>query len=162
VLALFYPQLLGNGRSIAHLSFDSDLTLGLAGILLLLRLSIIAGALRAGAYGGLLTPGLSIGALLGTIGGIAFSHQWPATPVGAFAVVGATAFLASSMKMPLTAIALGIEFTGVGLNFFVPIMVAVSGSVCIDYVCREYATRRQKVFAVRAPSFSAREAIRRP
>ena len=136
LLSLPFPQLLGNGRSLAHLSFDSDLTLGMACVLLLLRLLILAGALRAGAHGGLLTPGLSVGALLGVIGGILWNNWWPYMPVGAFAIVGAIAFLAASMKMPVTAIALGIEFTGVGHDFLVPIIAAVVGSISAAYLWR--------------------------
>jgi H+/Cl- antiporter ClcA len=133
-LSLFYPQLLGNGRTIAHLSFDSDLTLRMAGVLLVLRMLILTGALRSGAHGGLLTPGLSMGALLGTIGGILWNYRWPSTPVGAFAIVGAIAFLAASMKMPLTAVVLGIEFRGIGHDFFVSIIIAVVGAVSVSHL----------------------------
>lgn len=136
LLSVFFPQLLGNGRSITHLSFDSNLTLRMAGILLVLRLLILVSALRAGAHGGLLTPGLSIGALLGTIGGILWNNWWPATPIGAFAIVGAVAFLATSMKMPLTAISLGIEFTGINDGLLVPIIAAVVGSAYVSHLWR--------------------------
>lgn len=129
LLAWPFPQLPGNGRSIAHLAFNAEISLAVAAILLLLRVVIVAAALRAGAHGGLLTPALSIGALLGTIGGVAWRHWWPATPAGAFAIVGAFAFLATSMRMPLTAIALGIEFTGVGHDLYLPIIAAVAGSI---------------------------------
>ena len=63
-------------------------------------------ALAAGAKGGLLTPSLTIGALLATILGGLWSAVWPAAPLAAFALIGATAFLAAARSMPLTAIVL--------------------------------------------------------
>ena len=138
LLAIPYPQLLGNGKGLTQTGFDSGLGLALAATLLLLRLLVTLGALRAGAMGGLLTPGLTIGALLGITLGSLWNHAWPGVSVGAFAIIGSAAFLASSMKMPLTAIALIIEFTRIGHDFLVPISFAVAGSVCVFYLCTEY------------------------
>jgi H+/Cl- antiporter ClcA len=87
------------------------------------------------AEGGLLTPGLTIGALLATTIGGLWNLAGPVVPLGAFAVVGGTAFLASSMTMPLTAIALIIEFTRVGHDFLIPISFAVSGSISFYHLC---------------------------
>ena len=142
VLAIRFPQLLGNGKGVAQAGFESDLGLALAATLLLLRFFVIVGALRAGAAGGLLTPGLSIGGLLGIILGSAWNYAWPAGPLGAFAVVGSAAFLASSMKMPLTAIVLLLEFTRVSDSFLVPISLAVAGSASTFYLCNQYSVRR--------------------
>ena len=59
--------------------------------------------------------------------------------LGAFAIIGSAAFLASSMKMPLTAIALIVEFTRIGHDFLIPISLAVAGSVCVFYLCTEFS-----------------------
>jgi H+/Cl- antiporter ClcA len=140
-----FPQLLGNGKNLAQLGFESDLGLVLAATLLVLRLTVTIGALRAGAEGGLLTPGLTIGALLGTIMGVLWNLAGPVVPLGAFAVVGGAAFLASSMKMPVTAIALIIEFTRVGHDFLIPISFGVVGSISVYYLCslRKVQTSRK-------------------
>jgi len=130
-----FPQLLGNGKSLTQVGFESELGLVPAVTLLVLRLTVTIGALRAGAEGGLLTPGLTIGALLATIIGGLWNLAGPVVPLGAFAVVGGAAFLASSMKMPLTAIALIIEFTHVDHDFLFPISFAVAGSVSVYYLC---------------------------
>jgi hypothetical protein len=53
----------------------------------------------------------------------------PAVPAAGFAIVGAAAFLASAMAMPLTAIVLTIEFTRIGHDMWVPVLFAVAGSV---------------------------------
>jgi len=96
---------------------------------LLLKVVITASSLRAGAEGGLLTPGLSNGALLAIVLGGAWLHLWPGTPSGAFAIIGASAFLAASMRMPLTAVILMMEFTRIDHDFLVPILFSVAGSV---------------------------------
>jgi H+/Cl- antiporter ClcA len=152
LLAIPFPQLLGNGKGLAQAGFMGDLSLPLAAALVLLRLVVILAALRAGAAGGLLTPGLSIGGLLGIILGTFWSHAWPGGSLGVFAIVGSAAFLASSMKMPLTAIVLAVEFTGVGHNFLVPISLAVAGSFCAFHLCTQQAVRAvQKPARVTAP-----------
>ena len=56
---------------------------------------------------------------------------WPGTELAAFAVVGAAAFLASAIRAPITAIVLVLEFTGQGLGFSVPVLLAVAGSAAI-------------------------------
>src|SRR6201984_3313348 len=139
LLAIGFPQLLGNGKGVAQAGFDNEVGLALAVTLLLLRLVVITGALRAGAQGGLLTPGLSIGALVGITLGSAWIHVWPNDSLAAFAIIGGAAFLASSMKMPLTAIVLTVEFTGIGHEFLVPLSLAVAGSISISRLSSAYA-----------------------
>jgi H+/Cl- antiporter ClcA len=152
LLAIRFPQLLGNGKGLAQAGFENDVGLGLATMLLLLRLLVIIGALRAGATGGLLTPGLSIGGLLGIIFGSLWSHAWPAGSLGAFAIVGSAAFLASSMKMPLTAIVLTLEFTRAGHDFLVPISLAVAGSFSVFHLCTQHAFGLRKKTTATDPS----------
>ncbi|NWE47286.1 chloride channel protein [Pseudomonas gingeri] len=134
-IAIYLPQVLGNGKGPAQLGFDSELTIGLAALLLVVKVLITSSSLRAGAEGGLLTPGLAIGALLAIILGGLWSLAWPGIPLGAFAIVGAAAFLAASMSMPLTAIVLVAEFTRIDHDFLVPIILAVVGSVCMSRLC---------------------------
>ncbi|NWB11545.1 chloride channel protein [Pseudomonas sp. D5002] len=134
-LAIFLPQILGNGKGPAQLGFDNELTIGLAAVLLVVKVLITASSLRAGAEGGLLTPALANGALLAIILGGAWSLLWPGVPLGAFAIIGAAAFLASSMSMPLTAIVLVAEFTRIDHDFLVPIILAVAGSMCMSKLC---------------------------
>jgi H+/Cl- antiporter ClcA len=139
LLASPFPQLLGNGKGLAQAGFDNEVGLALAATLLLFRVAVLVASLRAGAEGGLLTPGLSIGALLGIILGSFWNHVSPTQSLAGFAVIGGAAFLASSMKMPLTAIVLTVEFTGIGQDFLVPLSLAVVGSVSIFHLCRAYA-----------------------
>ena len=137
-VAIYLPQILGNGKGPAQLGFDSELGIGLAAILLGVKLLITSSTLRAGAEGGLLTPALAIGALLAILLGGLWSLAWPGIPLGAFAVIGAAAFLASSMSMPITAIVLVAEFTRIDHDFLVPIIFAVAGSVCASRLCEKF------------------------
>ena len=129
LLAIWFPQLLGNGKGPAGLSFDDNLGIGLAATLLVLRVFITTTTLRAGAKGGLLTPGLANGALLAIVIAGLVNHVWPGLSPGAFAIVGAGAFLASSMQMPVTATVLILEFTHVNHDLAIPLLLAVAGSV---------------------------------
>lgn len=155
LLAIYLPQLLGNGKGAASLSFDSELTLGLAAVLLVLKVAIEASTLRAGAEGGLLTPGLTNGAMLALIVGGLCNQGLPgvfgAVPLGAYAIVGATAFLASSMSMPLTAIVLLAEFTRMDHDMLVPAVLAVAGSICASRWCAKAAANRAAVPAAPGP-----------
>ena len=77
-----------------------------------------------------MTPGMTIGALIAIVlGGVWNAFGLPPIVVGASALIGAGAFLAVSMNMPLTAIALTFEFTGANRDFYIPILVAVSLAV---------------------------------
>lgn len=128
LLAIPFPELLGNGKSPAQLGFDSELGVGLAAVLLVLRIGITASSARAGANGGMLTPSLSNGALLAFVLGGVWSLVWPGGPLGAFALVAAAAYIAAAMSMPVTALALVVEFTWIDLNFLVPMLIAVAGA----------------------------------
>ena len=142
IIPAWYPQILGNGKGIAQLAFSGETTVALAVVLLLIRVTIPLGSLAAGAAGGLMTPSIAIGALLAILTGQAWNAVWPDNPSGAFAVVGAAAFLASSTKMPLTAVALLMEFTRIDHDFLIPMVLAVAGSVFLgDFAIREIGSR---------------------
>ncbi|WCM21262.1 chloride channel protein [Paraburkholderia bryophila] len=146
VLAMHFPQLLGNGKGPAGLAFDGGLTIGLAAMLLVLKVVITVSSLRAGAEGGLLTPGLANGALLAIVLGGLWSLFWPGASLGGFAVVGATAFLAASMQMPITAVVLMFEFTRVSQDFLVPVLFAVGGAYLGFQACAKWLPSLQLGF----------------
>src|ERR1017187_9964619 len=53
---------------------------------------------RSGAPGGLFTPSLTVGALLGAVLGHASSWFWPGVPPGLSAMLGAASLLAATMQ----------------------------------------------------------------
>ncbi|KVH07607.1 chloride channel protein [Burkholderia sp. BCCIQ04A] len=147
LLAIGFPQLLGNGKGPASLGFDGTLTIGLAAALLVLKVLIEAGSLRAGAEGGLLTPGLANGALLGVVLGGLWSALWPGASLGGCALIGATAFLAASMQMPITAVVLMLEFTRANHDCLVPMLLAVAGSLVAYRFAQRVAEGRARAIA---------------
>jgi H+/Cl- antiporter ClcA len=135
VAAIFYPGLLGNGKGPIQLGFNDGVSLQLAATLLVLKLLAMLLCLRAGANGGLLTPGMSIGAMLAIVTGGLWNYAFPIVPLSAYAVVGAAAFLAASMRMPITAIMLALELTRVDHNYLFPVVFAVAGSSAALRIC---------------------------
>ena len=135
VIGLAYPQLFGNGKDMAHTVF-----LGSGSIVLLLALGVLkplvtALCLASGASGGLLTPVLSTGAVLGGALGLLWSHVWPGTPVGAYALVGAAALIGCAMQAPITGLALVLELTHSGFGLMTPMIVAtVLATMTVRYL----------------------------
>jgi H+/Cl- antiporter ClcA len=143
LLSIPFPQLPGNGKGPTLLGFEGKLSGGLAATLLALKVLAIFASLRAGAQGGTLTPSLTIGALLAVLLGLLWNLGAPHVPLGAFAIVGAAAFLAAAMRMPLTATVLVIEFTQADHDFWIPILLAVAGSVAAFHLhARHHAAGR--------------------
>jgi H+/Cl- antiporter ClcA len=134
VLAAYTPAVLGNGRALGQLAFDGTLGIGTMALLTLLKAYTTTSTIGAGAAGGTLTPSLAIGAGLGAVGGGLWLLLWPDGHLGAFALVGAAAFLASTMRAPMTGLILVVEFTQNGTGLLVPLVVAVAGAVAVGYV----------------------------
>lgn len=137
IMAMYYPALLGNGKSPARLEFGSDVGLWLSFSLLCLRIFFVYSTLKVGAKGGLLTPSLANGALLGAVLGYFWNLIWPNAFFEGFALIGAAAFLAVSQRMPLTAIILIFEFTHVDFRFLVPILLSVGSALAASFYFEE-------------------------
>ncbi|ELQ6169982.1 chloride channel protein [Cronobacter dublinensis] len=127
-LAVWFPQLPGNGKGPTQLTLSGDVTLTLAFTLLCLKVVVIGAVLRGGAEGGLLTPGLTIGALLGSVIFLLAGRYFPGSDMAGFALTGAAGFLSASMMMPFTAAMLMLEFTRMDHRFIVPVVLCVAGA----------------------------------
>ncbi|QNE45634.1 chloride channel protein [Glaciihabitans sp. INWT7] len=134
VIALWFPEVLGNGRALGQTAFSGLAPFGILGVLALVKLVTTTATIGSGAAGGTLTPSLAIGASLGAALGGLWELAWPGGPVAAFAFVAAAAFLASTMRAPFTAIVLVIEFTNQGPALLVPTMLCVAGAVTVSYL----------------------------
>lgn len=125
LLSIPFPQLLGNGKDVSQLTFNGEVAPILLITLLLLKPIATGFCLGSGAPGGLFTPSLTFGALLGALLGHAWTWLWPGVPPGLFAVVGAGAVLAATTQGPISAVVLMVELTGHDRAFMVPLVVAV-------------------------------------
>ncbi|PJG86487.1 chloride channel protein [Conservatibacter flavescens] len=125
VIAIWLPQILGNGRSAAQTAYWG-VSLGLCSALLVAKTFVVLLTLRSGAYGGTLTPGLSLGALSGLWIGLIAQFIVPEADLLTATLAGSAAFLAVSMNAPLTAFALVVGFTGQGFDSYLPLSIAVA------------------------------------
>lgn len=123
-IGLLFPQLYGNGKDMAQDAFLGTGGLLLFGTLFILKPLVTGLCLGSGANGGLFTPVLSTGAVLGAFLGSAWSLLWPGAPTGAYAMIGAAAMIGAGMQAPLAGLALVLELTQSGFGLLVPMMVA--------------------------------------
>ncbi|MBT1170970.1 chloride channel protein [Bifidobacterium sp. SO4] len=117
----------------------STLTLSHAGLILgVLLLTFAAKAvvtlmtIRSGASGGVLQPGIALGATLGAMLGVLWMFAFPMDTVTACALIGAAALLAASQQAPLMAMCLVMELTEAPITFFVPVGLAVAVSALVS------------------------------
>lgn len=137
LMGIVAPSILGNGKPIVQSCIDGTFTLPVLLMVLVFKLIAVWGSLKSGAHGGLLTPGLAMGAIIGTLAGMAWNSVLPSMPMEAFVLVAAPAFLAASMRMPLTALALGLELTRVDHSWLSPMVLATAGALAAAHLCRQ-------------------------
>ena len=132
VIAVWVPSVLGNGQASAQTQFDAvwatGAGLGIAALVLAAKTVTTFLTIRAGGWGGVLTPAVALGAGIGTVIGLPWAAAWPGSQVAAFAFIGAAAFLGASMNAPFTGLILVIEFTAQGPTILVPATLAVGGA----------------------------------
>lgn len=127
-----FPQLLGNGRDVSELAFNGGAApLMLLATLLLKPLATVF-SVRCGAPGGLFTPSLTLGAMLGGLLGAGWSMVWPGPPAGLYAVLGAAAVLAATTQGPISTVVLMMELTGHDRSFIAPLLLAVSTATLVS------------------------------
>jgi len=130
-LSIPFPQLLGNGKDISQMAFTGQVAPVLLLILLVLKPASTAACVGCGAPGGLFTPSLTFGALLGAVLGQAWSWFWPGVPPGLFALLGAAAVLAATTQGPISTVVLMMELTGRDRQFIVPLLLAVGTATLV-------------------------------
>jgi CIC family chloride channel protein len=152
LMALWVPHVLGSGHETINLALAGELKLPARlalpdefTILLLLGLAfakLVATALTTGSggAGGLFTPSLFCGALVGGAYGFWVHAVWPdlASPYGAYAAVGMAAFMAGTSHAPISAILILFEFTG-NYDLILPLMVASMTSSLLSRKIRRYS-----------------------
>jgi CIC family chloride channel protein len=124
-VAWFMPDVWGNGyESLATILRQDTYWLALVS-LLVLKWIATAAAVGSGAVGGIFTPTLLLGAIVGALVGAPL-HAWlpqDTGSAGAYALVGMGAFLAATTLAPFMAIVLAFELT-LDYDLVPPLMVA--------------------------------------
>jgi len=138
-LAVFHPEVAGNGRDLVFAVLHNPGTWQTLAIILGCKLIATAATFGSGAVGGVFTPTLFTGAACGYLFGIAASATLPGWHLepGAFGLVGMGAFLAAATGAPVMAIIMLFELT---LNYQILMPVMLAGVVGY-YVCRSLNPR---------------------
>jgi chloride channel protein, CIC family len=130
VVSIWFPQLLGNGKDVSQLLFSGQVAPALMLALLFLKPAATVMCVRSGAPGGLFTPSLTAGALLGGVLGHAWLWLWPGASPGLFALLGAGAVLAATTQGPVSTVVLLMELTGRDRSFILP-LILIAGTATL-------------------------------
>lgn len=135
LLAIVYPQLLGNGYDTVDQALVGVLPLTLVLALPLLKMALSSLCAASGVPGGLFTPTLFVGALTGGAFGAAAHHLFPhlVTSTGGYVLVGMGAILAGSTHATLAAVLMLFEMTG-SYGVILPLMIACVVSTVVSRV----------------------------
>jgi chloride channel protein, CIC family len=131
VSSFWFPQILGNGKDLSQLLFTNQVALRLILALLLLKPLASLLCIHSGVPGGLFTPSLTFGALLGAALGYVWSCFWPGVPPGLFALLGAGALLAATTQGPISSVVLIMELTDYARSFILPLLLMAGISTLI-------------------------------
>lgn len=129
-VALYFPEILGNGGALAQAVFDG-MGVWYALAILLIKACLVLLTLKNGAYGGTLTPSFSMGAVLGFLGACLCQIAFPGFPMTSAMLIGSSVFLAITMNAPLTAVGLVVSFTGQKLQALPVLLIAVALAIVI-------------------------------
>ena len=114
VLALWLPQVTGNGYETLVGILNERVALGTLALLLVAKILATTFSVTSGSPGGVFTPTLFIGAAVGGSLGGGIHHLFPDTTasVASYALVGMGALIAATTHAPMTATVLVAELTG--------------------------------------------------
>ncbi|CAG9239282.1 ClcB-like voltage-gated chloride channel protein [Paraburkholderia caribensis] len=125
ILSVWTPEVWGNGYSVVNAILHSPWTWSALVIVLVFKLIATAATVGSGAVGGIFTPTLFFGAVLGSLFGLGMNTLWPhgTSAPFAYAMVGMGAFLAGATQAPLMAILMIFEMT-LSYQVVLPLMVS--------------------------------------
>lgn len=135
-MSLYLPEVLGNGRFAATSVLEETPVWTFALALVVAKIVAVLITLRSGAVGGVLTPGFAIGALLGYLVGFVVQPIFPGIPPADFALLGAAAFLSTSMAAPLFALIVTVEFTGQSSEAYLALFLACATAALTGEILR--------------------------
>ena len=131
-LGIYVPEIFGNGYETVNQVLREGLPLLLVLALPFLKVAATALTLGSGGSGGLFTPTLFVGSMLGFSYGSWCAEAFPgsvASP-GVYALVGMGAMVAGTTQAPLTAILTIFELTG-DYQMILPLMFACTVAVVV-------------------------------
>jgi CIC family chloride channel protein len=147
LVTLRFPEIVGNGRDAIAALFARPWGIEHVLALLALRLVVTPLAVGSGTVGGVFTPTLFLGAMLGHAFGVTVATAAPGlgTDPAAFALAGMGALLAGTTHAPLTAVVMVFEMS-LDYDVVVPLLL---GSAAASVVATRFTTESVYTEALR-------------
>lgn len=152
-IAYFVPGAVANARWTADTVLGEGLLLPTLLLFGVLRLVVFLIAFRVGTVGGTLIPAFALGAMVGAVVGTVLEPVL-GVPVAAFALLGAAAFLSTTMAAPLFGMIAAIEFTDMEPQGYLPVFLAVASAVLTVRVWSVITDREQWAIPVTYASWT--------
>ncbi|CCD35731.1 Chloride channel protein [Candidatus Paraburkholderia kirkii UZHbot1] len=126
VISIWWPEVWGNGYEVVNSLLHEPWTWTALLTVLVFKIVATAATAGSGAVGGIFTPTLFVGAVLGCLFGIGVHAIWPDSTSApyAYAMVGMGAFLAAATHAPLMAILMIFEMTTLSYQVMLPLMLS--------------------------------------
>ncbi|HMR64698.1 MAG TPA: chloride channel protein, partial [Anaerolineae bacterium] len=140
LVGLFFPQALGAGLNIIEDGINGSLPWQLLVMLILAKLLATVFTLGSGNSGGIFSPSLFMGAMLGGAFGYGAHTLLPtitAAP-GAYALVGMASVFSATAHAPLTAFLIVFEMSG-DYRMILPLMITVGLSTLLSQTMNRYS-----------------------
>ncbi len=136
IIGCLYYEAIGTGHHLIEELLQHKVAWYAALVLLALRSILVILSHDVGATGGLFTPILSFGALIGSVcgEGLLAINVIGAEDFMLVVVIGMTAFFAAAVRTPLTAMVFSVELLS-GFGNILPILLAVVISYTIVEIC---------------------------
>ncbi|MBC8332573.1 MAG: chloride channel protein [Anaerolineae bacterium] len=130
-----FPRVFGVGYDSITEALFGNLTLQVTLALLFIKLLATITTLGSGGSGGVFAPSLFMGAMMGAAFGHVVNYFFPSVtaPVGAYALVGMSAFFTGAAHAPITAIIILFELTG-DYRIILPLMLATVVSTFVSRI----------------------------
>jgi CIC family chloride channel protein len=112
VISVWRPEVWGNGYSVVNAVLHTPWPALLVASVLVAKVFATAATSGSGAIGGVFTPTIFVGAMLGLLAGDVFHWLWPGSSLPiVYAVVGMGTFLAATTHAPLMSFLIVFEMT---------------------------------------------------
>ncbi len=112
LISMAFPQVWGNGYSVVNDVLHSPWPLALVVAVLVAKVLATAATTGSGAVGGVFTPTIFVGAMLGLLAGSLAHALWPGSSMPTvYAVIGMGTFLAATTHAPLMSFLIVFEMT---------------------------------------------------
>ncbi len=132
-IAVWIPHVWGNGHEGVNLALSGEMLPGALGAALAGKLLATALSIGSGSSGGVFTPSLFLGAMLGSLVGHGAHALWPASsaPPAAYALVGMSGLLAATTHAPIMSTLIAFE-TSLNYNLILPVMVCTGVAALVS------------------------------